>query len=62
MENPVFQENAASSKIRTVVKELRKLKVSALVQTSWQGSRSGFGQKPDPGLCTSKEKRFLNVY
>ena len=23
-----------------------------------QGWRSGFGQKPDPGLCTSNERRF----
>ena len=27
-----------------------------------QGWGSGFGQKPDPGLCTSNEGRFLKVY
>ena len=27
-----------------------------------QGRGSGFGQKPDPGLCTSNEERFLKVY
>ena len=30
------------------------------VLVQWRGF--GFDQKPDPGLCTSKEARFLKFY
>ncbi len=35
MSNPVFQESSASSKIITVIKELRKLKVRAQKTEGW---------------------------
>ena len=42
-------------------KKARKFKKPIKSRKKYQGWGSGFGQKPDPGLCTSKEGRFLKV-